>query len=207
MTADEIESLFTRADGTFLFARWARPIVPVVFGADDKTLSIFKGALEAVVSLAGHKMAETDPELGSNLMFFFFREWDELLDLDGLDRMLPELDATVARLKAQDAHQYRLFRFEQSGAIKAGFVFLRVSGDLAKMAAEDLALSEAVQVILLWGEGAFAARSPLARLPEGQVVLRPDVAGVIRAAYDPVMPVAEIDAAAVSLRLAARLGG
>ena len=123
MTPDEIEALFTRGDG-YLFARWGRPIVPVVFGVDDKTLAVVKGAIEAVVTLAGHRMAETDPELGSNLMIFFFRDWDELLALDGLERMVPELGETVARLKDQDANQYRLFRFEKSGEIKAGFVFL-----------------------------------------------------------------------------------
>ena len=32
MQPDEIARLFTRADGTYLCARWGRPIVPVVFG-------------------------------------------------------------------------------------------------------------------------------------------------------------------------------
>jgi hypothetical protein len=32
LTPDEITALFTRADGQFLFARWGRPLVPVVFG-------------------------------------------------------------------------------------------------------------------------------------------------------------------------------
>ena len=74
VTAEQIEALFTRESGEYLFARWGRPIVPVVFGVDDKTLSIVKGAVEAVVELAGHSMAETDPDLGVNLMFFSF-EW------------------------------------------------------------------------------------------------------------------------------------
>ncbi len=63
MTSDEVEALFTRADGTFLVARWGRPIVPVVFGVDDATLPVVKGALEAVAALAGHSLAETDPSL------------------------------------------------------------------------------------------------------------------------------------------------
>ena len=71
MEPAEIEALFTRADGSYLFARWGRPIVPVVFGVDDATLAVIKGAFEAVVALAGHRMAETDPELGANLMVFF----------------------------------------------------------------------------------------------------------------------------------------
>ena len=76
MTQDEVSPYFTRADGSYLFARWGRPIAPVVFGVEDATVSIVKGALEAVVALAGHQMAETDPELGANFMMFFIRDWD-----------------------------------------------------------------------------------------------------------------------------------
>ncbi|MEZ5716778.1 MAG: hypothetical protein R3D85_17495 [Paracoccaceae bacterium] len=187
MTPDEIERLFRR-DGGYLFARWGRPIVPVVFGVEDRTLAVVKGAIEAVVTLARHKMAETDPELGGNLMIFFFRDWDELMQLDGLEKMVPEIGDTVERLKRQGANQYRFFRFEKTGEIKAAFVFLRMDDSLSAMAAEDLALAQAVQAILLWGEGAFAERSALARLPGGQVVLRPEIAGVIAAGYDPVLP-------------------
>ena len=72
--AEEVAAKFTRGDGSYLCARWGRPIVPVVFGVDDATLAVFKGAIEAVVALAGHRMAETDWELGANLMVFFCRD-------------------------------------------------------------------------------------------------------------------------------------
>jgi hypothetical protein len=39
MSHDEIAALFTRESGDYLFARWGRPIVPVVFGVDDRTPS------------------------------------------------------------------------------------------------------------------------------------------------------------------------
>jgi hypothetical protein len=71
MDISEIEPLFTRADGAYLCARWGRPIVPVVFGVEDETISLLKGAFEAVCVLAGHTMAETDPELGANVMMLF----------------------------------------------------------------------------------------------------------------------------------------
>ena len=63
MDHDQVTALFTRGDGSFHFARWARPIVPVVFGVEDQTLPVIKGAIEAVVVLAGHKMDEVDTEL------------------------------------------------------------------------------------------------------------------------------------------------
>jgi hypothetical protein len=205
MTPEQIEALFTRDDETYLFARWARPIAPVVFGVDERTLSVIKGAIEAVVALAGHQMAETDPELGSNLMVFFARDWDELLALDGLEKMVPEIGATVARLKAQQANQYRFFRFEETGEIKAAFVFVRMDESLSEMAAEDLALVQAVQVILLWGDGAFGETSPLAKAPGGQVMLRPEIAAVIAAGYDPALPGMTRDSTAHALRLFARI--
>lgn len=203
MTPDAVRALFTRADGTYLFARWGRPIVPVVFGVDDATLATVKGAIEAVVTLAGHRMAETDPELGANLMVFFFRDWAELPQVPGLDRLVPDLGPLCDRLAAQGAAQYRFFRFDAQGAIRAAFVFLRMEGALADLPAEVLALNEAVQVILLWGEAAFAETSPLARAG-GTVILRPEIAGLIRAAYDPVLPAVARDASH-ALRLAARL--
>ena len=203
MTADQIAKLFTARDGTYLFARWGRPIVPVVFGTDDATLAIVKGAIEAVVVLAGHKMAETDPELGANLMMFFFRDWAELPVVPGLDRLVPDLANLCGRLADKDANQYRLFRFDPDGTIKAAFVFVRMDPALQMMDAGDLALCQAAEVICLWSDAAFAGTSPLARL-DGQAVLRPDIAAVIRAGYARVMPAVARDPSH-AYRLAARL--
>lgn len=203
MDAAGIEKLFTRGDGRYLFARWGRPLVPVVFGVDDATLAVVKGALEAVVVLARHKMSDTDPELGANLMMFFFRDWDELRHVPDLDRLIPDLMPLVDRLEAAGANQYRIFRFDESGAIKAAFVFLRLDEHLGAVPAETLALSQAVQTILLWSDQAFVGQSPLAQVAQG-VILRPEIAAVIRAAYDPVLPGMAQDGTH-ALRLAARV--
>ena len=203
MTPDATEALFTRESGEYLFARWGRPLAPVVFGVDDKTLSTVKGAIEAVCQLAGHEMAETDPELGSNFMWFFFRDWSELPQVPGLDRLVPDLVPLIARLEAADANQYRIFRFDDAGAIQACFVFLRMDQHLSKVPAETLALSQVVQSILLWSDLAFRDQSPLAVAGEA-TVLRPDIAALIRAAYDPVMPAVAEDRSH-ALRLSARM--
>jgi len=204
----EIEALFTRSDGSYLFARWGRPIVPVVFGVDDATLPVIKGAVEAVVTLAGHRMAETDFEMGANLMFFFLRDWDELLGVPDLDRLVEGLVPMVAGLKARDANQYRHFRFDADGTIRAAFVFVRMDAALSEMPAADLALVQAVQVIVLWSDRAFATQAPVVRAGTGDdavTVLRPELAATIRAGYDPVMPAVARDASH-ALRLAARIG-
>ncbi|MCB1339083.1 MAG: hypothetical protein KDK10_17065 [Maritimibacter sp.] len=204
MTPEEIERLFTR-NGAYAFARWGRPIAPVVFGVDDATLALIKGALDAVARLAGRAIAETDPELGANLMIFFFRDWAELRDVPNLGAMIPDLDATVARLEAVDASRYRAFRYDARGAIQAAFVFLAMRGALAELPAETIALTEAVETVLAWGEAAFAETSPLALHPETRaVILRPEIAGLIRAAYDPVLPDAAGNASH-ALRLSARM--
>jgi hypothetical protein len=203
MTADEITALFTRADGSYLCARWGRPIVPVVFGIDDASLPVVKGAMEAVVVLAGHRMAETDPELGANLMVFFTRDWAELPEVPNLDRLVPDLAALCARLEAAGANQYRIFRFDPAGAIRAAFVFLRMDAHLAAVPAYTLALSQAVQTILLWSDRAFTDRAALEMAADG-VRLRPGIAALVRAAYDPVLPGVAQDPSH-ALRLAARI--
>ncbi len=203
MTSDTLADLFTRSDGTYMFSRWGRPIAPVVFGVEEATLRVVKGAFEAVTLLAGHPMAETDPELGVNLMVFFLRDWFELLQVPDLNRLIPNLHALCDRLRKQEANQYRLFRFDREGAIKAAFVFLRMDRHLSDMPVETLALAQAVQAMLLWSDRAFDRQSPLAQAGE-TVILRPEIAAVIRAAYDPVLPKVARDPSH-ALRLAARL--
>ena len=195
-----VEPFFTRSDGAYVFARWGRPIVPVVFGVDAPTLSVFKAAIEAIVVAADHKMDELDTELGANLMMFFCKDWSELLDVPHLDQMIPEIAPLIAKLQAGDANQYRLFRFDAQGAISACFVFLRMDAHLAEASADTLALSQAAQMILLWSD---TAPSMLGEI-NGMTVLRPEIAGVIRAAYDPVMPSVAHDPSH-ALRLSARV--
>lgn len=203
MEPSEIEALFTRSTGEFLFARWGRPIVPVVFGVDAATLAVVKGAVEAVVALADHKMAETDPELGANLMIFFFRDWHELLDVPNLDQLIEGLHDLVVRLDDGGANQYRVFRFDKEGAIRACFAFVRMDEALDEVPAETLALNQAAQMILLWSDSAFTEASPLA-VARGVTVLRPDIGDLIRAAYDPVLPAVAHDRSH-ALRLSARI--
>ncbi|MEM9432724.1 MAG: hypothetical protein AAGA12_02285 [Pseudomonadota bacterium] len=204
MTPDALSMFFTRTDGTYLFARWGRPIAPITFGVEDTTISTLKGAIEAVCQLAGHEMAETDPELGANFMVFFLRDWQELVETPNLDRMIPELAELVGRLEQADANQYRIFRFDPNGGIKACFVFLKMDAILSEIPAETLCLGQVVQSILLWSDQAFLDASPLALTGNDTAILRPEVAAIIRAAYDPVMPGASTDPSH-ALRLSARV--
>ena len=204
LTPPAIEALFTRADGQFLFARWGRPLAPVVFGTDDATVGTMKGAVQALCTLTGHAMADTDPELGANLMVFFLRDWSELRETPHLDRLVPDLALLVARLEAADANQYRIFRFDPDGAIRACFAFVRIDVHLAGVPAATLALNQMAQAMVLWSDAAFADASPLA-LVGGTAILRPEIADLLRAAYDPVLPRASRDPAH-ALRLAARVG-
>ena len=193
MTPQEIEDMFTNATGEFAFARWGRPIAPVVFGVDDASVAVVKSAIEATTSLVKLDTAETDPELGSNFMWFFLRDWQELLDTPDLNQLIPELANLVPRLKAGKATSYRMFRYDNDGAIQACFVFLRMDKTMAALPAEELALSQMVQSLLTWGPKAFATKSPLARLENGTSVLRPDLTSLLRVAYDRFLPAASTD--------------
>lgn len=186
MTPDDIIPLFTHPEG-YRCARWGRPIVPIVFGVEEETLTLVKGAIEAVVATAGHKMAEHDPELGANLMVFFFRDWEELRGVPDLDQLVPDLGKVTGDVA-------RLFRFDGQGAIKFAALFLRMGGRLSDAPAEPLLLDQAARLMLTW------AGDPLL-VQDGR--LRTDIAGLLRAAYDPILP-ARADDASHALRLAAR---
>ncbi len=203
MTPEEVERAFSRDDGSYVFARWGRAIAPVVFGVDDATLAVIKGAFEALAQMAGREIAETDPELGSNCMVFFLRDWSELNAVPDLDRLVPGLADLVVRLTAGGANQYRALRFDEAGAIRAAFVFLRMDDAMAAVPAPELALAQVAQVMLAWSNRAFTTRSPLAVAGE-TTILHPDVGDLIRAAYDPVLPDAASDRTH-ALRLFARM--
>lgn len=185
--ADEIAALFTRDDGFFL-ARWGRPVAPVIFGLADESLSIFRGAIGAVYAHAGHPLAETDPDMGANLMMFFLRDWGELAGIPDLDRLTGQADLP-ARLAAASADQYRLFRFDPEGAIRACLCFVNMGGKLADTHPALLAETLAVRSTLTFAR---------------DVVPSAEIAALIRAAYDPILPDTASDPSH-ALRLAARL--
>ncbi|WP_134726236.1 hypothetical protein [Paracoccus luteus] len=188
LTPDAIAALFTAADGAFLCARWGRPVAPVAFGLADETLAIFRGALAAVLADARHPLADTDPEMGANLMIFAVRDWAELAGVPDLDRLTGIADLP-ARLAGQGTDRYRLLRFDADGGIRACLSFLRLGGALADAHPGRLAESVAVNAVLSFARPAAPS---------------PALAALIRAAYDPALPVAARDASH-ALRLAARI--
>ena len=188
LNADDVAALFTAPDGAFLCARWGRPVAPVVFGLDDASLTVFRAAMVAAFAHARHPLTDTDPEMGANLMVFAVRDWDELAGLPDLDR-LTGMTGLPARLAGQGADQYRLFRFDPDGAIRACFSFLRLGGGLGQAHPAQLAESVAVNAMLTWARPVTPS-APLAAL--------------IRAAYDPLLPTSARDPSH-ALRLAARL--
>lgn len=194
MTPDDVTACFTLPDGAYRFARWRRPIVPIVFGVDDATLSAVKTGIEAVVALSGHRMAAHDPEMGTNLFVFFLRHWDELAQAGELAALLgDEVGALATRLIRADADRYVTHRFEPDGAIRAAVVLERVRGGED---ADTLALGLAARAMLTWGPGAPA--------PVQGGRLTPDLAALLAAGYDPVLPDCAADPSH-ALRLAARM--
>jgi len=204
LNAGRVEQLFTAKDGTYRFSRWGREIAPVVFGVDDVTLDHLKDAMTEVANIANMKFAETDPELGSNLMMFFCTDWDELDMVPNLDKLLPDFEILKSSLKRSDANQYRTFSFDDTGGIRVCIVLLRFDEHMADTTIQTLGVGQMAQCILLWGDEAFAQDSPIAIVPQnGMCVVKPNYAAVIRAAYDVTLPPSATDTSH-AMRLAAR---
>ena len=101
-------------------------------------------------------MAETDPEQGANLMVFFIRDWAEIAAVPGLDQLVPGITGQAAaasggRCRAISPYPVR-GRWRDPGPL----CLLRMNGALGNLPAADLALTLAVQALLLWSDGAFA---------------------------------------------------
>ncbi len=192
---DAIEQLFTRNDGTYGFARWGRPIAPVVFGVDDETLGYLKNAIAQTVAVTGGTLAETDPELGANFMWFFCSGWDEITEVPDLEKLVPDLQSLVENLKRKNVNEHRMFIFDSDGAIKMCLLFLRMKGKVSDMPVHVLATGETLQSLLTWAEDAFSNESPIALVKENDIcIVKQQFAALVRGAYEPVMPPAAKDA-------------
>ena len=204
LTAEKIETLFTHPDGVFRFARWNRPIAPIVFGVDDTTLAHLKTAIVTTIGVTGMNIVESDPEFGANFMWFFCQDWDEILAVPDLDDLIPDLKKTIARLQTTTTKTFRIFMFDKDGSIKMCVQLIKVSDETADMSIQTLATGETYQCLALFSPHAFLNESPIAVIQEnGLCIPKPEYAALIRAAYDPVLPVA-VKEPTHSLRLAAR---
>ncbi len=184
----KIVNLFLR-DGNYHFARWSRPISPVVFGVDDETLIAIKEAFFDVISLTSVGASDVDPDFGANLLVFFCSKWSELNVVPNLSKLIPNLKTLLETLYESDANQYRTFSFNKDGAINVVVVLLRYDLELSSVSVQTLAVSQMVQSILLWSPSAFKNESPIALIKEtNRCIVKPFYASLIKAAYDPVLP-------------------
>jgi len=204
LTEDEIKDLFTQADGSYQFARWGRPIAPVVFGVNDDILVGLKAAIGATLGITGQNMAELDPELGTNFMWIFCREWDEVLDLPDIEKLIPGIHDKIKEIKKTNSSSYRYLTFDKDGAIMFAVVLIRPVGDYAKQPVSVIGAAETLLTVATFGTKAFKKESPIAMIKENNmVVVKPKYAAVIRAAYDETMPARSNDEAH-ALRVKAR---
>ena len=201
---DWVARQFTRGDGSFRFARWGRPLAPVVVGVDDQGCRIFDEAIRAVAGIGGLEVQELDPELGANLLVFLVSDWAELTEAPNLVRLIPNLPDLIGALTEQGANQYRVFSFDEQGAIRLCIVLLRYDEELQRVSAQTLAVSQAFQSMLLWSDTAFGDENPIALTEDGLCVVKPMHADLLRVAYDPTIGAAATDAS-LALRLAARM--
>lgn len=200
----EIETLFTDNEGVFKFSRWNRPIVPIVFGVDDETLVHLKTAIVTTVGVTGNKIEETDPELGANFMWFFCQDWDEILSIPDLKKLIPNIRDIVGKLESSSSKSYRIFAFDSMGGIKMCVQLIKVVEETAEMSIQALATGETFQCLLLFSRNAFIDESPIAQISKNNLcVPKPKYAALVRAAYDQVLPVATQEKSH-SLRLLAR---
>jgi hypothetical protein len=202
MRPEDIARRFTLPDGSFRFARWARPVAPMVYGADAASMPVLKAGVRLIADLAGMGFADSDPETGFNHHLILVAAWDELAEAPEFERLVPGAAALAQRLQSEDTLVVRHFRAAPGGGIAGCLTLMRVAGALAELPADLLALGHAVETALAWAPGALA--DGITRRGASGAELRPELIALLRAAYDPRLPDASADAS-LALRLAARV--
>lgn len=201
MTPEEIVPLFS-AGGSYRFRRWEVPVAPLISGTDDAGIRLVDETLRWLAGQANHEVRDLDPDFGTNFAVLFVREWAEIGADPGIAKLLPDWQALVPRLAGQN--RYLAFRMGPGGGIRAAVTLLRYDDALQAVTAQDLALEIATRGLLMWDERALAGARPMIR-QAGRVHPRPEILALMRAAYDPVLPVAADDASH-AYRLSARIG-
>lgn len=206
---ERIRRLFGEAGGgTFKFARWGCPIAPAVIGLDEGGGRLFGEAIRLVAGIANQEIEDIDPEMGANFLVYVMQDWAHAARAPNLPNFLPDLPALIERLSAADANRYRVFAFDDQGAIRAAITLLRYDDQMRAAPVDYIALTEAALGMLVYDEVGVAEDRPvvMARIDEGEprAILSPWHAQLLRAAYDPRIPAGSKDPA-LALRLAARI--
>ena len=181
--------MFFVRDGRYKFSRWNKSISPIVFGVDDTSLVAIRAAFESVVALTPLALTDFDPDLGANFLVFFCSEWNELLDIPNLNKLIFDLPELLVTLNENGANQYRTFSFTSAGAINISVLMLKYDNNLASVSVHALATSQMLQSILLWSPDAFKSESPIAIVKANNMcVIKPFYVALVKAAYDRVLP-------------------
>lgn len=205
--AERIKRLF--GGDAFKFARWGCPVAPVILGLDDKGARLFEEAIRAVAEVTGHVVEEIDPEMGANFIICVMQDWAHVLRAPNLPNFLPDLPALIKRLTAAGANRYRVFAFDDQGAIRACITLLRYDEQMREAPVDYIALSEAALGMLIYDDAGVAGDRPVVMAAfdgdDARAILSPWHARLLRAAYDPTIP-AGLKDPSLALRLAARIG-
>ena len=204
--AERIQRLF--GGDNFKFARWGGPISPVVVGLDDKGAKLFEEAIGAVADVAGAKIEEIDPEMGANFMVYVMGDWAHAALAPNLPNFLPDLPDLIERLTKANANRYRVFAFDDQGAIRAAITLLRYDEQMQAAPVDYIALTEAALGMLVFDEAGVANDRPVIMAKfeddDARAILTPWHAMLLRAAYDPAIPAGAKDPS-LAMRLAARI--
>lgn len=208
--AERIQRLF--GGDQFKFARWGGPIAPVVIGLDEKGAKLFEEAIGAVAEVAGAKIGEIDPEMGANFMVYIMSDWAHAALAPNLPNFLPDLPKLIERLTEANANRYRVFAFDDQGAIRAAITLLRYDEQMQAAPVDYIALTEAALGMLVFDEAGVMNDRPvvMARFEDAEgdsdarAILTPWHAMLLKASYDPAIPAGSKDPT-LAMRLAARI--
>jgi hypothetical protein len=203
-TPSDQESAFAHADDErpstdrrFLFAKWAKPIVPAFYGLEASSMTIMRSGLERAARICGAKLGEDDHVYGANLVFIVCQDWSELNKSPVLRAFVSAPEQLSRVLTASKTNQYRLFKTAKENGIEIALVLLRMDEKLSSLPPQAMALSQAAQALLVTADDAFAKDNPVTIGRHGRGLLKRWMQRLLEAAYREETPAYSEDVALI----------
>ena len=195
MHPDTIARYFTRSDGTFLFKRWAIPMVPGVFGSAAPDHKLLEATFAKTEDLTGHSIKNHADGSAMNASLWFVDNFGDLLKIPGTGGLLGALGGIVKSLrKSSPIFRRSITDDAATGGIGQMAFITQMSRFAPDRPLDERVLRLVLQTQLCW---AIGGRFPglMTDGPNGTQVLSPEALAILRVAYDPSLPHVSTDPA------------
>ena len=185
---NKIQSMFGN-NGEYKFSRWSNNIVPIILGLNDFSLTKFKIKLFLLLKDIPLEIDDFEIKKGSNFVFIFFNNWDEIYKLHKIKEILPDYKNLFKKLNKNNFKQYKRFYFDDDGGITFCVFLIYIRDEMDETYFEKLMTEALLKSVLLWSESLNNFEDFIVfDEKEKKFNYSSDCLSLLKACYDPILP-------------------